>query len=627
MNLGRRDKVPFPESYKGFRLIRMHGRVHAIPPTAQVERILSTPGLLDRHPAVLAAATLAEVEQLVDACGGRAEVPEVIARVAGYDIVRHRTAYYAVPEAAGEIDLDIPEDHQRVGVIAGKSPAELERTVRRIAAGAPVEFGGWLPIFFVSGNCGQHPQFKHTGNPPAGYRFTRSAPPAAPPRPTQGIRARVLAAVGRSHRKLVKAARSVVLAMRSAFNFVWPQRGVTVAARVAVFVAFVRLLATLLRRGCRPGAVFNFLQTRHLQSQLLLGKQDLVFLTSMPYTFGQNPWVIEIEDPTTLFYPLIQNGHTCGLSLADSPYFPIIKALLEADHCKAILTHMRSTAELVPVMFASETIRKKVVYAPLGVRLPDRWQRHEEPATDEPIHLLFINSWCQVPENFYVRGGLDVLEAFAILRERYPQVRLTMRTALPALDDHYLRILESGWVRVVNRFLTDEEMAELHAGSHIFLLPAARVHIISLLQAMSYGLAVVGSDGWGMEEYLEDGQNGLVVRGRYGKASWADPEAGMLRENYEVMYTPDPEVVAGIVEAVSRLVEDQALRRRLGRTARANVRDRYNLEAWNRGLKAALDLASGAELPPIRPQDPVPEPPTSDIATEGTAPVMHYFKT
>ena len=392
-------------------------------------------------------------------------------------------------------------------------------------------------------------------------------------------------------------------------TFILPRKGVTLAARVLVFTAFVRLLFTLLWRGCKPGAVLSFLQTRHLQSQLLLGKQELVFLTSMPYTFNQNPWIIEIEDPTTLFYPLIQNGNTASQSLADSPYFPVVKAVLEADHCKAILTHMRSTAELVPALFQSEAISKKVVYAPLGVKLPERYQKHDPQADDETIDLLFINSWCQVPGNFYVRGGLDVLEAFVILRERYPQLRLTMRTALPTLDDHYLRIIEGGWVRLVNRFLTNEEMADLHADSHIYLLPAARVHIVSLLQAMSYGLAVVGSDGWGMEEYLEHEQNGLVVRGRYGKSSWADPEAGMLRENYEVMYTPDPEVVAGIVEAVSRLVEDQTLRRRLGRQARADVREKYNPEGWNRGLKAALDRAgtAGASVELVRVPAPVPE--------------------
>src|SRR5207248_6389689 len=159
-----------------------------------------------------------------------------------------------------------------------------------------------------------------------------------------------------------------------------------------------------------------------------------------------------------------------------------VKALLEADHCRAILTHMRSTAELIPTLFGSEAIRKKVVYAPLGVKLPARWQRHAPRPPGEPIDLLFINSWCQIAENFFVRGGLDVLEAFAVLRERYPQLRLTIRTRLPALDHHYHRILESGWVRVIDRFMPAEELAELHATSHVFLLPAARVHIVSLLQ-------------------------------------------------------------------------------------------------------------------------------------------------
>jgi glycosyltransferase involved in cell wall biosynthesis len=255
---------------------------------------------------------------------------------------------------------------------------------------------------------------------------------------------------------------------------------------------------------------------------------------------------------------------------------------------------MRSTAELVPTLFGSDTIAKKVFYTPLGVKIPPRWQRHED--NPEEVHLLFINSWCQVPSNFYVRGGLDVLEAFAILHERYPQLRLTLRTALPQLDDHYHRILEKGWVRIMNRFLSAEEMADLHADSHIFLLPAARVHIVSLLQAMSYGLAVVASDGWGIEEYLEHERNGLVVKGRYGKASWADLEAGMLREDYEPMYTADPDVVHGIVEAVSQLVEDHELRRRLGRAARRDVETKYSLEHWNWGLKGALDRALGGPV-------------------------------
>jgi glycosyltransferase involved in cell wall biosynthesis len=458
--------------------------------------------------------------------------------------------------------------------------------VRPLDDAAGVEFAGWLPIYELSGNCGRHPQFRHIADPPPGYRFTCSAPPPPPARPRSSFWGRAFARLGTLWERVTSLARPL-------FAFFKAPLHIGLRARLRVLVALVRMFLSLRRSGASTGAILRFLQSRHLQSQLLLGNcRDLVFLTSMPYTYGQNPWVLEIEDPTTLIFPLIQNGRTSDLHLRDSPYYPIVKALLEADHCKGILTHMKSTAELVPTLFDSDVIRKKVVYAPLGVKLPPRWQRHDN-GPDEPIDLLFTTSWVQ--GNFFVRGGLDVLEAFAILRERYPQLRLTLRTTLPGMAAHYHRIIESGWVRVISRFLPPDEMAELYARSHIFLLPACRVHIVSLLQAMSHGLAVVASDGWGFEEYLTHERNGLIVKGRYGKTSWADPEAGQLREDYDVTTCPDPDIIAGLVEAVSRLVEDQSLRARLGRTARSDVAAKYNLEQWNRALQTTFDRARGID--------------------------------
>jgi glycosyltransferase involved in cell wall biosynthesis len=573
-----------PEKYKGFHIVRICGRVFAVPPHLDLDEMHRDHNLY-KHPAVLSAATLEEIEARIDRATEERFAPEVVGRYEGYDLVRWRAAVYAVPCSAGAVDVELDEDRRRAGVIAGSTAEEVQERIRALSATVPVEFAGWLPIFTYSGNCGRHPQFTQTAEAPPGYRFTCSAPPRR-----RGVSR--WSRLGKALTRLVgRAARSL---WRAARPFLGLLRGVLFAPRASARVlgAVVRLYRTLRRNGARLIPVLRFLQSRHFQSQLLLARyRGLVFLTSMPYTYGQNPWVVEIEDPTTLFYPLVQNGRTSELDLPRSPYFPIIKTLLEADQCRGIITHMRSTAGLVRTLFGSDKIAAKVSYAPLGVPLPRRWQRHEEQAAFEPIDLVFINSWCQVRENFYVRGGLDVLEAFAILRERYPHLRLTLRTQLPDLDAHYHRIIERGWVRVIDRFLPPAEMEDLLAGSHIFLLPAARVHIVSLLQAMSYGLAVVTSDGWGIEDCVTHERNGLIVKGRYGKVSWADAQAGMLREDYEPMFTSDPRVVEGIVEAVSRLVEDGSLRRRLGRTAREDVQTRHSLERWNQGLKAALDRA------------------------------------
>ena len=51
------------------------------------------------------------------------------------------------------------------------------------------------------------------------------------------------------------------------------------------------------------------------------------------------------------------------------------------------------------------------------------------------------------PVSFFLRGGLDVLRAFETMHERYPHVRLTLRTRLPELKPRFRRVLEKCWVR------------------------------------------------------------------------------------------------------------------------------------------------------------------------------------
>jgi glycosyltransferase involved in cell wall biosynthesis len=581
-HLATRRKQLYPYTYKGFHLVRNHGRVYGVPTFLDLEEV-ELRGRLISHPAILSAATREELEAHINGLYGNHCLPEVVDRYEGYDLVRHRGSFYGVPQAAGFVDLDLEEERRRVGALGGHSVQEVKARIRAARDTVPVEFAGWLPVFERAANCGQHPQFTHTAEPPPGYRFTYSAPPP-PRRPSRWLKAMRCLANG-----VGWLARRLSYAVRPYFGVFRGNAGFSPRARLRVLGAVVRLFFRLVLRGARIGPVLCFLRSRHYQSQVMLGNyRGLVFLTSMPFTYGQNPWVVEIEDPTTLFNPLIHNGLTGNLQITQSPFFPVIKALLESDHCKGILTHMKSTAALVPTLFGSDKITAKVSYAPLGIQLPRRRQRHEE---SEHLHLVFINSWNQLAHGFYVRGGLDILEAFAILHERYPQLRLTLRSELPVLDPRYHRILEQRWVRVINRFLPADEMEALLAGSHIFLLPAARVHSVSLLQAMACGLAVVTSDGWGIDEYITHERNGLVVKGRYGKVSWADEKAGMLCEDYEPMFTSDRRVVDGVVEAVSRLVEDRELRQRLGRTARRDVETTFNLENWNRGLKAALDKA------------------------------------
>lgn len=402
-----------------------------------------------------------------------------------------------------------------------------------------VLYAGYLPAF---GSVGTHPQFHCLTNPPPGYEFV--------------------------HISSGNLWRITHLLRSSA-----------------------KLFLSAVRNGAKPDEVMRFISTRDIRSQLQIPTSSrLAFLPTYPYILGQVPWVIEIEDTTTLFTPFLWNGQTSSLEIWDAPYYPAVKALLESDSCRGIVCHVKSTAESIPLLFNNAALHKKTTYIPLGISLPPTLPLPQK-RDDNMIRILFTNSWKPGRRNFYLRGGLDLLEAFSILASRYPNLRLILRTALPPdLDSRYLKIIESCRIEVVDRFLLIDDLQELMSNVDIYVLPSARIHVVSILEAMAHGLAVVASDGWGIEEYVEDGRNGIIVRGRYGKCSWMDAN-GMLREDYKPLFSSDPFVVSGLVDSLSTLIEDRELREVLGQAARRDIETRFSIDNWNRGLAEVFDQA------------------------------------
>ena len=555
LRVDERENSPVPERVWGrrgdFRMVEHERRFYALPARAEA----APSGDWRSRADLLSADTLSELETRLEESLGPL-TPDCVETVGKHNLVKFRGRVFGIPQRMGPVDLFDMEERARPGVLWGDSVEEVRARALERESARPIEFAGWLPAFRHFGNCGRHPQFDHANEPPPGYVFQRTGPEkiSEPFWSRVGLRRRARLALSRL--KLLRVA--------------W------------------RLAVDCRADGASWRAIRRFLRTRSAPSQWALpDSHDLVFLTSVPYTLGQYRWVIEIEDAISLFFPFVQNGQTSDTKIEDALCFRPLRTLLEAPSCRAIVTHMRSTAENLPKMFRSQRIAAKTFHVPLGVPLPERAVSQKAPGR---LELLFSNSWHQDWRSFSIRGGFDALEAYAQLHDRYPHVRLTLRTKLPEnLPDRYRRIIDDCGVRVLDRFLPREEWERLRASSHVFLLPSDRIHIVSILQAMALGMVVVVSDGWGMEEYVTHDRNGLIVKGRYGKVTWVDEQDGMLRENYSLMQDSDPVVTRGLVEALSRLIEDESLRKRLGETARRDVETQFNLRNWNLGLKRVFD--------------------------------------
>jgi glycosyltransferase involved in cell wall biosynthesis len=169
----------------------------------------------------------------------------------------------------------------------------------------------------------------------------------------------------------------------------------------------------------------------------------------------------------------------------------------------------------------------------------------------EPL-VLFVG------KNFVPKGGPELLEAFARVRRTHPEARLAIvSSSAPAT-------LPAG--ATFHGLLDKEGLAQLYAAASVFALPTRREAFgLSFLEAMAFGVPVVGSRLEAIPEIVAEGETGLLVPP-------GDPGA--------------------LAEALSALLSDPARARRMGAAGRARVTERFS---WRGAAAAMLDAMGLAE--------------------------------
>ncbi len=157
--------------------------------------------------------------------------------------------------------------------------------------------------------------------------------------------------------------------------------------------------------------------------------------------------------------------------------------------------------------------------------------------------------------------GIDtVIRALPAIRATVPGTRYAVagigsrRGALEAL------VAELGLGEAVRLlgFVPDQDLPALYNAADLFVLASRRHDLlvegfgISCVEASACGLPVIGSRSGGIPEAIREGETGLLV---------------------------EPDDPAAVTAAAVRVLEDEALRRRLGAAGRAAVESYYN---WDR---------------------------------------------
>jgi glycosyltransferase involved in cell wall biosynthesis len=183
-----------------------------------------------------------------------------------------------------------------------------------------------------------------------------------------------------------------------------------------------------------------------------------------------------------------------------------------------------------------------VVAIPNPVSIPVRRARGSSPP-----HVLFLGQLGS-------RKGVDVLLQ-AIRGLQGAGIRATYTLAGDGSQDDYresARLLPQPEAVVLPGWLSGSSKTEELERSDIFCLPSREEGVpIALLEAMSWGLACVATPVGGIPSTIEDGKTGVLV---------------------------SPGASDSLANALSALLSDSALRRRLGDAARDRAIEGYALD-------------------------------------------------
>lgn len=151
-----------------------------------------------------------------------------------------------------------------------------------------------------------------------------------------------------------------------------------------------------------------------------------------------------------------------------------------------------------------------------------------------------------------VKNHLKFLEAFAAARAQAEGLVLVMAGAGPLGEQVAAKVRELGLQTDVRLLGERKDVGHLLALADIFALPSLNEgHSISLLEACSFGKAILASDRGGNPSIVSPGISGLLV---------------------------EPEDIAGMAAGLVRLARDPELRAKLGAGAYQVYADRYGME-------------------------------------------------
>jgi glycosyltransferase involved in cell wall biosynthesis len=248
---------------------------------------------------------------------------------------------------------------------------------------------------------------------------------------------------------------------------------------------------------------------------------------------------------------------------------------LENKYCKKILPYSEATKKSLINALGEESTRildkVEVVYPALDLKSIDPYVSKRNNEKD--ISLLFIS------RHFIDDGARELIKALEILDKKY-DVKLRIVTNPPQHHrEEFCRIvkrIKSKSIQIVDGVLPRSNLfMDYFSQSDIFVLPSY-IHFFGfiMLEAMAFGMPLIGSNTYAIPEIVRNGINGYNVDSEIScfNEKYMKPKDHVRNYRQAVM---DEKLLAPVtdqlVEEIGRIIENDSLRKKMGLESRQMV--------------------------------------------------------
>ncbi len=301
---------------------------------------------------------------------------------------------------------------------------------------------------------------------------------------------------------------------------------------------------------------------------------DIVYAVNGRPINSKTPWVVDVEN-----VGIFAMGYKYHL-FHHKRQREIIEKVLSSEYCKKILPYSETSKKSMLSTLNCENFIDKIQVVPNVVKA-----KKCKKIPHDNFNILFTGSNQNLDE-FYNRGGQEVVLSFLRLKNKLKKIKLILRCAIPEEFKKMIGNVEN--VEIYEDPIPKAKFEELFLKSDVYLFPAYLGYAMSILDAMNYELPIITTDFLENGEKVENSYNGFKI-----------PLGNNLPQFY-LPYIPihftekrkpilDNEFIGNICDKIQYLYENESERIRMGKNSKKMLKNRFSLERKNELLKRIYD--------------------------------------